>query len=62
MWAGSALLDRRNVNTCDAGKITSPENIERLRTLELMRFLRICILITVPITLPLELIGCNIIN
>lgn len=40
----------------------SPENIERLRTLELMRFLRICILITVPITLPLELIGCNINN
>lgn len=39
-----------------------PENTERLRTLEIMRFLRICILITVPITLPLELIGCNINN
>lgn len=36
-----------------------PENMEMLRTLEIMRFLRICILITVSITLPLELIGCN---
>lgn len=40
----------------------SPENLERLRTLELIRFLRICILVTVPITLPLESIGCNINN
>jgi len=40
----------------------SPQNIERLRTMEIMRFLRICILITVPINLSLELKGCNINN
>lgn len=40
----------------------APGNTGRLRTLELMRCLQICMLITALITSPLDLIGCNINN